>query len=206
MINMQTLQSITCKILNLITYGWLVSRSYCSCRGSQPLQCIFGKTTGLTPLFRVIWRTRPRLCSEDGYPTFYFFPKSKEGLATWTFWGVSTPPRSTNPLYRLVIPLRCSSVCLCTCENRFWRSEKVCIISTDPGDDRPGIWRSADPWGIVDSWSDSWCLWIFHPPTSLAPRPLLGMVDEMHMIVFNAPFHFLSKNERAWPLYNANFS
>ena len=30
----------------------------------------------------------------------FIFSKSKEGLATWTIWGVPTPPRSTNPLYR----------------------------------------------------------------------------------------------------------
>ena len=113
----------------------------------------------------------------------FIFVQIKGGVGYLDYLGVSNPPRSTSPLYRLVIPLRCSSVCLCTCENRFWRSEKVCIISTDPGDDRPGIWRSSDPWGIVDSWSDSWCLWIFHPPTSLAPsRPLLGMVDEMFLM------------------------
>ena len=29
----------------------------------------------------------------------FIFSKSKEGLATWTIWGVPTPPRSTNPLY-----------------------------------------------------------------------------------------------------------
>ena len=29
----------------------------------------------------------------------FIFSKSNEGLATWTFWGVPTPPRSTNPLY-----------------------------------------------------------------------------------------------------------
>ena len=28
----------------------------------------------------------------------FIFSKSKEGLATWTIWGVPTPPRSTNPL------------------------------------------------------------------------------------------------------------
>ena len=29
----------------------------------------------------------------------FIFSKSKEGLATWTIWGVPTPPRSTNPLF-----------------------------------------------------------------------------------------------------------
>ena len=29
----------------------------------------------------------------------FIFSKSNEGLATWTIWGVPTPPRSTNPLY-----------------------------------------------------------------------------------------------------------
>ena len=36
----------------------------------------------------------------------FIFSKSKEGLATWTIWGVPTPPRSTNPLLYIYILYR----------------------------------------------------------------------------------------------------
>ncbi len=83
MMTMQRLQSITCKILNL-------KRSYRSCRGSQPLQCIFGKTTGLTPLFRVIWRGHQNTTQtmlRGLLPHFLFFPNQSRGWLPGLFGG-----------------------------------------------------------------------------------------------------------------------
>ena len=72
--------------------GWWAVRtcSYRSCRGSQPPQCIFGKTTGLTPLFWVIWRgyqNTTQTMLRGRLPRFLFFPNQRRGWLPGLFGG-----------------------------------------------------------------------------------------------------------------------
>ena len=71
-------------------------------------QCIFGKTTGLNTFsyfslgdLKGLPEHDPDYVQRMATPLF-IFSKSDEGLATWTIWGVPTPPRSTNPLFFVV--------------------------------------------------------------------------------------------------------